>query len=176
MATPYVAVSMILLHRIGSRINSNFNTMDEILTCDEPLSFDGIYREIWEPAKWLGPFRRKDVTLFVMGKFVGDTNRFDPGQPFGEYLTWPEILDLAKMNGWKVGYHSWSHQDLTTLTDAEVIREIMPPFPMERFAYPGGAVDARVAKLVEQAGYKEAWSVTQGDGSQFQRRRRYLNW
>jgi peptidoglycan/xylan/chitin deacetylase (PgdA/CDA1 family) len=78
--------------------------------------------------------------------------------------------------GFEIGYHSWSHRNLKTLSDAEVLQEVLPPFPMCRFAYPYGDVDERVATIVRNAGYQEAWSVTQGDGSQFQRKRRYLNW
>lgn len=165
---------MILLHRIGPRVNSNFNTIEEILACKESISFDGIYKEVEEFGGSLKAL--PDITFFVMGKFVGGNNRFDIGQPRGNYLTWEEIFSLADWLKAKIGYHSWSHMDLTSLSDEEVEREVRPPFPMDFFAYPGGAVNARVAKIVEAAGYKEAFSVTQGDGSQFQRRRRYLNW
>lgn len=168
---------MILLHRIGPRaLGSNFNSMEEILDVGRKglkLSFDGIYKSVFENRHLLAGF---DITLFVMGMFVGGNNRFDVGQPYGEYCTWEEIFEIQKGTGAKLGYHSWSHKDLTILRDDEVEIEIHPPIPMDYFAYPGGKVDERVAQFVKNAGYKEAWSVVQGDGSQFQRKRRYLNW
>lgn len=36
-----------------------------------------------------------------------------------------------------------------------------------------GDVDERVEQLVKEAGFKEAWSVDQGNGSTFQQKRRY---
>lgn len=167
---------MILCHNIGERHNSNYNNRREIANCPFPLSFDGIYRNVWWNQDILAG---KDVTLFVMGKYVGGDNKFDVGQPFEKYCTWEEIDYLVRQYGFNLGWHTWTHPNLTFLTDAEVKREITPP-PGKRvfryFAYPYGNVDARVARLVQEAGYEAAWSVTQGDGSQFQKRRQYLNW
>lgn len=165
---------MYLLHNIGPRFNSNYNQISEILESEGPISFDGIYSSVETYSDRLAG---KDITLFVMGKFIGSDNSFDVGQIPEKYLTWPQILWLEAKIGAKIGYHSWSHRDLTTLSDAEILLEITPPFPMERFAYPHGRVDGRVAKLVEKAGYTEAWAAgPHGDGSQFQRKRRYLGW
>lgn len=166
---------MILLHRIGKRINSNFNSIEEILELPKrtPLSFDGIYRENLE---FFPLIKDRDVTLFVMGKYVGCNNSFDAGQPYAEFCTWPEIERLSTEFGFEVGYHSWSHRDLTQLSDFEVQLEVIPPLPMRSFAYPYGNVDERVARIVQRCGYQCAYSVTQGDDSQFQLKRRYLNW
>lgn len=166
---------MILLHRIGPRVNSNFNEIEEILSLpkDVPLSFDGIYRE---NLKYFNRLSDRKVTLFVMGRYVGCDNSFDVGQPPGEFLTWPEIDLLKTHHGFEIGYHSWSHRSLKNLSDEEIWWEVAPPFPMEKFAYPYGDVDSRIAAIVRLAGYQEAYSVTQGDDSQFQKKRRYLNW
>lgn len=166
---------MILLHNVGPRINSNYNTPEEILRCSEPLSFDGIYRNVWLHREILKP-KLPGAILFYMGNYVGKDNSFDTGQYLEEYCNWNELMDLVVNYGCKLGFHTWSHKPLNALSNEEVMKEITPPFPCHYFAYPGGVVDSRVASLVQEAGYKEAWSVTQGDGSQFQRRRRYLNW
>jgi hypothetical protein len=165
---------MYLLHRIGPRHSSNWNTLDEIVACQGPISFDGIYEEVlWNADKLVG----KDITLFFMGNYVGGNNSFDKGQPHGRYLDWPELRYLVAKLHAKLGFHSWSHKDLTTLSTAEIRREVAPPFSMDYFAYPHGRVDARVAEIVREAGYKEAWAAgPHGDGSQFQRKRKYLGW
>lgn len=170
---------MILLHQIGSRLNSNFNTLEEILALprDTPISFDGIYSSVLDHVEHLVGFT--DVTLFFMGKYLGGDNGFDRGQPLSRYCTWSEVLLIRHKLNAKLGYHTWSHRDLTALSDEEVLSEIKLPFGysgVDYFAYPSGKVDARVAKLVQDMGYREAWSVFEGDGSQFQRHRKYLNW
>lgn len=166
---------MYLLHRIGPRHSSNWNSLEEIRASTGPLSFDGIYSELLFYADDL---IGRDITLFVMGAYVGRDNSFDVVTELpGQYLNWPEIRYLAKKLNAEIGYHSWSHKDLTLLSDNEIRVEIRPPFPMKKFAYPHGRVDARVAKIVEEEGYEEAFAAGPfGDGSRFQRKRRYLNW
>lgn len=164
---------MILLHRIGERVNSNFNTLEEILSHKGLISFDGVYEEVWNHRDQL---RGKKVTLFFCGDHTGGTNSFDVGQPPGNFITIQQLLTLRDDYGFRLGYHSRSHRVMTDLSDDEVRAELVSPIPCELFAYPHGDVDSRVAKLVQRAGYKEAWSVTQGDDSQFQRKRSYLNW
>lgn len=170
---------MRLLHRIGQRINSNFNSISEILALDEDLSFDGIYTSVWENRLELYQWKQRthrDIYLFVMGDSVGRDNRFDVGQPPGNFCTWDQVQTMVEAMGCKLGWHTWTHPNLTLLPDEKVIKEITPPFPMKYFGYPYGNVDDRVAHLVEQAGYEDAWSVVQGNGQRFQRNRPYLNW
>ena len=61
---------MYLLHNIGKRINSNYNTINEVLNNDH-LSFDGVYQNVWENRNLL---IGKDIILFVTGDFVGKDN------------------------------------------------------------------------------------------------------
>jgi peptidoglycan/xylan/chitin deacetylase (PgdA/CDA1 family) len=168
---------LILLHNIGPRLNSNYNTPEEILACDEPLSFDGVYMTVYDNRELL---RGRDVTLFVCGDHAGKDNAFDaphlPNFRLEKFCTIEQVLELASDIGATVGWHSWTHRNLCELSDAEVRAEVEQPFPMTVFAYPYGNVDARVAKIVQEAGYDDAWSVTQGNGGPFQRRRKYLNW
>lgn len=110
-----------------------------------------------------------------MGSFVGLDNSFDTGQPRSKLIDWDEIFSLVTDYGVELGYHTYTHPDLTKLTDQDIITEITPPVPCKWFAYPGGSVDARVISHVKKF-YWDAWSVHQGDGTIFQRKRRYLNW
>lgn len=164
-----------LFHRIGERLNSNFNTKEEIagLPKGEVITFDGVYDSILEVKNELF---NHHVTLFVTGSYVGHTNEFDKGQPLGRFLDWNEIVKLCSTYGCDLGWHTWTHRDLTTLSRAEKWKEIQPPFPMDYFAYPYGRFDDECLELVRLAGYKEAFSVNQGDDSRYQRRRKYLNW
>lgn len=162
---------MLLLHNIGPiKHNSNYNTIEEILATDEPLSFDGVYMNVYDHWEQL---KGRDITLFVMGFYVGGDNSFDTGMPFERFCTWNEIFKMQE-DGAKIGWHSWTHKDLTKLSDEELEREVTPPFPMELFAYPYGRFDERVIKAVKKAGFKEALGVTEGDNSQFQKLRKYL--
>ncbi len=166
---------MFLCHRIGPRLNSNFNRLDEILAADGPISFDGIYTELLQYIPQLQA--KPQIYLFFSGAHVGRDNRFDRGQPFGQFCDWPEIRHLVQKLNAKLGYHSLTHRDLTAMSDEDVVKEITPPFSMDFFAYPHGRVDARVARLVKNAGYKAAWAAgPHGDGSQYQLKRWYINW
>lgn len=168
---------MILLHNIGvspsddPNVKSNYNTIEEILACNEPLSFDGVYKSVYEHRKhWM--FR--NVTLFVAGDHVGKDNSFDVGMPREQFCTWEEICELVNVYHCRLGWHSKSHRDLTTLPYEEIVKEVTPPQPMRYFAYPYGRFNDDVVKAVQEAGYKDAWSVTQGDDTQFKRNRKYL--
>jgi len=164
---------MKLLHNIGPRLNSNYNTPEEVAACEEPLSFDGIYLNVYTHRQLLAG---KTGMLFVMGDYVGGDNSFDHGMPPENYCTWEQIHEIASVSGFEIGWHTWSHPDLTTVSDEQLRAEVTPPFPLKTFAYPYGRFDGRVIEAVMAAGFREAWSVDQGDDSLFQRRRSYLNW
>lgn len=161
---------MILLHNVGPKINSNYNTLEEILSSEGKLSFDGVYRNVFDSFE---AFKERDITLFVMGNYIGKDNSFDVGMPLERLCTMNEIMLMAS-NGAKIGWHTWSHRDLTKLSDEELEKEVTPIFPMKYFAYPYGKFNDMVIEAVKKAGFEEAWSVTEGDDSQFQRLRRYL--
>lgn len=162
---------MILLHSIGERINSNYNTLDEILETNEPLSFDGVYQNVYLHREAL---IGKDVTLFVMGEYVGKTNEFDNPQKIEPLCTWDELFDMEEM-GFQLGWHTWSHRDLTTLTPKEIGEELKCPFPTTLLAYPYGKFNETVISIAKDMGYTHAYSVTDGDGSAYQLTRHYLN-
>lgn len=168
---------MILLHNIGPSpsddpsIKSNYNTIEEILAYTEPLSFDGVYTSVYDNKhNWM----LRDVTLFVTGDYFGKDNSFDKGMPAERFCTWEQICELARVYNCKIGWHTWSHRDLTKLSYEEIVKEVTPPHPMRYFAYPHGKYNDQVVKAVKEAGFKDAWSVTQGDGEQFKRNRKYI--
>ena len=154
-------------------MNSNYNTREEILASSGPISFDGAYSTVWFNQNVL---LDRDVTLFVTGSFVGGNNRFDDPMPFETFCDWNQIMQMVIQYGCRLGWHTWTHKDLTLISDAELLYEVTPPFPMDHFAYPYGKFNANVIEAVRTAGFKTAWGVFDGDNSDFQKTRRYLNW
>lgn len=166
---------MYLLHSIGERTHSNKNTLEEILASTGPISFDGIYKSVFNNMDAL---KGKDVTLFVIGSTVGKDNAFDAPNyhHLEEFCNWDEIFQLKDYLKARIGWHTKTHRPLDGLSRAELFEELTPPFPMDCLAYPGGIYTPLVEQVAKELGYKEGYTVSQGDGSAFQKRRNYLNW
>lgn len=165
-----------LLHNIGDLKHPSYNTREEIkaLSRDEFITFDGIYTNVYENKDVLRGFK---PIFFIMGQYIGGDNLFDDGAPqYEEYCDWEQLEELVNETGGRIGWHTWSHPDLTKVDDKQLDYEVSPPDGMyiEDFAYPHGKFDDRVIEAVKKAGYKRAWSVFDGDNSDFQLRRKYL--
>jgi hypothetical protein len=154
---------MRLAHNVGDIHHSNYNTREQILNCNDEIGFDGIYRNVYDNRDVL---HNKSIYLFVMGFYIGKDNEFDlPYVPKLEpYCNVEELLSLVKNYGAKLGWHTWSHPDLTKLSREEIVKEITPPkfIRPTYFAYPHGLYNDLVIDCVKEVGYKWAWSVTQG--------------
>lgn len=151
-----------LAHNIGNIPHSNYNTREQIAACTDPIGFDGIYYNVYENRDVL---KDKTGILFVMGDYVGKDNFFDLHNvpQLEKYCTWSEIAEIVHdLPHFSIGWHTWSHPDLTTLSFDEIMREVTPPFEMDTFAYPYGRYNQLVVDCVKRAGYKQAYSVTQG--------------
>lgn len=157
-----------LAHNIGDENHSNYNSRQEILDCSEPILFDGIYRNVYENRDVL---IGKSGILFVMGDYVGKDNVFDlPNVPLLEkYCSWTELYELTSNFDFKLGWHTWSHPDLTKLNKHQIMRELKAPFETELFAYPYGRFNDLVIECVKEAGYKYAYSVTQGSRNEHEK-------
>lgn len=157
-----------ILHNIGespskaAHIRANYNTREEVQNAKGLLTFDGVYRNVWENRDIL---EGRDVVLFVTGDYVGLDNLFDKGMPREQYCSLSELNDLV-MLGCKLGWHSKSHRDMTTLTRDEIIDELTPPPYMlcEYFAYPYGKYNDVVLEEVEKR-FVQAYSVDATDGT-----------
>lgn len=152
---------MRLLHNIGDIKHSNYHTREQILNSNEPLGFDGIYLNVYENRDVL---KDKTGIFFVMGDYVGGDNSFDLKYvpKLEKYCTWDQIYEMCNELNFEIGWHTWSHPDLRTLTKEQIIKEITPPFPMKYFAYPYGHFNDIVIECVKEVGYEKAWSVHQG--------------
>ncbi|KAL9556466.1 hypothetical protein MBANPS3_001859 [Mucor bainieri] len=98
------------------------------------------------------------VTFFVVGKQV---------------TAWPEILKEAYDQGHEIGIHTWSHAELTTISNEMIIgelkwtetaiKEVLGVTP-RLMRPPRGDIDDRVRYIVSQLGYTPAmWSVDSQD-------------
>lgn len=165
-----------LLHNIkvspsnAAHIKANYNTREEVIACPDQLTLDGIYTNVYENRDIL---KGRNCLLFVVGNTIGGDNSFDVGMPHETYCTMEQLKEL-EADGHTLAWHTWSHPDLTTLSDDEIRKELTPMFPCEDVAYPYGRFDARVMKIAEELGYKRGWSVTQGNDHPFSLYRAYI--
>ncbi len=170
-----------LLHQIGERRHgANFNTLDEILACDEPLHFDGVYQSVYANYQAL---KGKDVTFFITGDYLGKTNAFDIGQPLSRFCTIKQVEEMAKFLDARIGWHGKRHINCTRASAQHVQEELELPRWWDIIfktapilAWPYGSFDSNTVEIAERLGYTEAWSVGQGDGSQYALKRAHLNW
>jgi hypothetical protein len=168
--------NIVIAHNIGTLNNPNYNTREEILKSKGTLTFDGIYKNIWENRDILREIihiQKRRVILFIMGCYVGSNNKFDWTMPYEPLADWNQLIDLAHL-GCELAWHTWTHADLTTVDLTTLQRELKPPFPMEYFAYPYGKFNEQVVQCVRNAGFKDAFSVSQGTGEEYQRLRRFI--
>lgn len=163
-----------LLHNIGPRYDSNYTPLEDILSVrNGVLTFDGVYSSVYEHAEEIYK-TGNTVILFITGDYVGKDNSFDKGASRKEqYCTWDQIIEMRMKYKFQIGWHTWSHVNLCGLTDSQIVREIIPPFPMDFFAYPYGVYDEKVLRRVSEI-YSMAFSVFKTDGSNHTIPRKYL--
>ncbi len=85
---------MKLAHNIGDYNHPNYNTREQILACNEPIGFDGIYLNVYENQDVL---KDKSGIMFVMGDFMGGDNHFDLAHvpALERYCTWEQVYELC---------------------------------------------------------------------------------
>lgn len=164
---------MKLLHNIGKIDDANYNTREEVFDCDDELSFDGVYLNVYQNQDIL---KYKKGIFFVMGDFLGKDNKFDLKNvpQIERFCTLKQVDEMCDKYNFEIGWHTWSHRDLTKLSENEIMHEITPPITMKYFAYPYGTFNEKVVECVRKAGYKKAWSVGQGNNNPLTLYRDYL--
>ncbi len=110
------------------------------------------------------------ATVFVVSNYVGKFNTWDYNF-FGnrsKHLTWQQIQKLCH-KGWEIGSHTASHQDLTRLSDEQVISELKSSKKsieqninkqVDFLSYPFNRFNEQVILLTKQAGYKGVCSLS----------------
>jgi len=124
------------------------------------------------------------ATWFIVSGSVGEAPAWPAdGRPAGRLLNAAELREMQQ-KGMEIGSHTVSHVQLTEADDAGLRRELVDSratledllgTPVDSFAYPYGAWDARCAEAVQQAGYAAACTTRTGwalrDRSPYQLRR-----
>ena len=126
------------------------------------ITFDDGYRGVWANALPVLMRLHMPATAYVI------TSRISNGDP--SFLTWA-MLRTLEGHGVTVGSHTVTHPDLTTLDDGRALVELRESRrvlrrhlhrPVQWFAYPAGAEDARIVGLVRRAGYVLAVTTKPG--------------
>jgi hypothetical protein len=153
-----------VFHRIGPPDAATFtNGLEQIRTYPGEVTFDGIYTSVWEHRFDLANLR--EPWLFPAGDTIGADG----------FCTLEQLLSLRDDFGFRLGWHTWSHPDMRTLTDDQVRRELeAPEWAEDVFAYPYGDFDQRVVGLVKEAGFSKAYSTTQGNSDLYSIYRAYI--
>ena len=126
------------------------------------LTFDDGYEDNYQNAY---PILKKygfTGTIFVITDFVSN-------QP--NYLTWEQIKEM-KANGMDFQSHTASHKSMTELTEAQLKDELTKSKQTldtqlnqdtKFMAYPTGTYNLYIAKLVNDAGYRGAFTIKYGN-------------
>jgi peptidoglycan/xylan/chitin deacetylase (PgdA/CDA1 family) len=126
------------------------------------ITFDDGYRDVFTNAAPVLARLHMPATAYVI------TSRISG--PDASFLTWGELAGLER-DGITVGSHTVHHLELPLLTDAVAMHELLASrhalkqrlhHPVQWFAYPAGAENARVASLVRRAGYVLAMTTRAG--------------
>jgi len=126
------------------------------------LTFDDGYRDVLANAAPVLRRLHMPATAFVITDRVGG--------PDPSFLDWRDLKELER-DGFAIGSHTVHHLRLPSLSTAQARLELTRSrATLERhlgrsvrwFAYPDGAEDAAVVRLVRQAGYLLAFTTQHG--------------
>lgn len=142
------------------------------------VTFDDAYRSVLDALPTLRRFGLH-ATVFAATGFAEGGRPLDVPELAAEAAAHP--AELATMNwdelrgisadGVEIGSHTISHPHLTSLSDADLLREVRDSRtrledelgrPCRFFAYPYGDHDARVQAALRGAGYEAAFALAAG--------------
>ncbi|GEM_PF-2159259 len=167
---------MMLLKRKGYRtisldeLKEGVERDGEVVGRAVVLTFDdarkGVYSIAYPILRELG----FTATIYIVPRWV-EGEEIPREELYSGFLNWNQLRDLA-LAGWGMGSHSLRHQDLTSLTSAQLIKELQEADGMivrqtmqrvQHFCYPYGKYDENVLNVVTR-NYKTAVTVEKGFG------------
>lgn len=133
------------------------------------ITFDDGYEDVIANAYPI--LKKHGLTACVFINGLPDING-----NFG-YLNGRKLLNLKQIKklkrvGWEIGYHTKTHPDLRKLSEEQLHEEIVKNkrnleknlgFKLYYFAYPHGAYNKKIVRIVDKAGYAFAF-VANGGG------------
>lgn len=147
-------------HRVGTE-GEFTDSIEDILAFDGEITFDGVYTSVFDHRHLLA---KKMPILFVTGNQIGRDG----------FCNREQLLELTRL-GFVLGWHGFSHTKVTELDRLQMALEFRKPdWVSDIYAYPHGEFNELSKQLLEEMGYKKAFSTTQGDGSRFAIKRNYL--
>ena len=125
------------------------------------LTFDDGYEDFYTDAFPLLKKYQAKATIYIIYDFIGRRG----------FLNEKEIKELVASGLIEIGSHTLDHSYLKTASqsiakkqifDSKALLEKMFNIHVETFAYPYGAYNQNIVKLVTDAGYKAAVTVARG--------------
>ena len=126
------------------------------------ITFDDGYRDNYKNAY---PILKKydfKATIFVISSFLG---------VYPNYITWDQAREMDADNI-SIQSHTVDHKSMTDLSDDELRTELVDSkkkiekelgHQIDYMAYPTGTYNLHIAKLVQEAGYKAAFTIKYGN-------------
>jgi len=140
------------------------------------ITFDDGYENVYSQAFPLLKKLGLQATVFVLGSpHRANRKEVSTDLPF---LSQSQIKALYK-NGWEIGYHTSTHQNLRSLHQRQLRSQIVDGkiqlqnklgIPIDLFAYPKGIYNDNIIQIVKNGNYKAAFTVDGGgylNSSQF---------
>lgn len=126
------------------------------------ITFDDGYADNYTNAYPILKKYGMKAAIFVITSLMGH-----PG-----YMTWGQAAEMEASGVVSIESHTVTHGSLTDLTDEQIRRELTEAKhdieqrlgkEVEFLAYPTGAYNLHIASLVQEAGYKGAFTVRYGN-------------
>ena len=103
-------------------LNSGVKEQRETTSKFVAITFDDARKGVYTYA---GPILDKlkfKATVYLVPLWL-EHNCNLPSENYSEFMSWPELKELVG-KGWEIGSHSWSHLNLTTLDQKQLIEEL----------------------------------------------------
>ncbi len=121
------------------------------------LTFDDGWVDVYDVARPVLKAHGFTGTAFIVTSYVGR----------GAFMSWQQLAEL-KTDGWSIGSHTVSHDDLAKMTLDEATAQLRDSkaaldehlgLTVTALSYPYGAYSADVAALLPGLGYRSAYTI-----------------